>query len=317
MPQSNAFSATIHAIGRRRDVFGDFYHFVLELPWTLFLTLSGLVFLGINTLFAFLYSLQEGSISGIKSDAFIHEFFFSVQTMSTIGYGGMTPQTVYADILVTIEAALGLVYTALVTGLVFARLARPRARVLFSDKMIVAPRNGVPHLMFRMANWRHNVIVEARLKAYILCRERTREGEELMRPVPLELVRSENAFFWMSWVAMHPIDKDSPLYGKGQLERLMDEGSIIMLSLAGTDETVAQVVHAGYRYTMDDIYVGYLFKDIMNRPSMDYVEINYHEFHKIRPIERRWWTPELEDMRACLGERPDAPRVVEAQASSE
>ncbi len=311
MPQSNAFSATIHTIGRRRDVFGDFYHFVLELPWTLFLTLSGLVFLGINTLFAFLYSLQSDSISGIKSDAFIHEFFFSVQTMSTIGYGAMTPQTVYADVLVTIEAALGLVYTALVTGLVFARLARPRARVLFSDKMIIAPRNGVPHLMFRMANWRHNVIVEARLKAYILCRERTREGESIMRPVPLELVRSESAFFWMSWVAMHPIDKDSPLHGDGQLKRLLDERSMIVLSLVGTDETVAQVVHAGYRYSMDDIRVGYLFHDIMHRPSLDYVEINYNEFHNIRPIEPRWWTPELEDMRDCLA------RGREAQASSE
>lgn len=277
-------------------MFGDFYHFVLELPWTLFLTMSGLMFLGLNTLFAYLYTLQPGSISGIEAHTFLHAFFFSVQTMSTIGYGGMSPETLYADILVTIEAALGLLYTALVTGLTFARLARPRARVLFSDKMVIAPRDGVPHLMFRMANWRHNVIVEARLKAYILCTERTREGEVIRRPVPLKLVRSENAFFWMSWLAMHRIDERSPLHGEGQLDALRREDAMIMLSLVGTDETIAQTVHAGYRYTMDDVRVGFLFKDIMHRPTVDYVEINYNLFHEITPIEERWWTPELHEM---------------------
>ncbi|MCA9692996.1 MAG: hypothetical protein KC636_25595, partial [Myxococcales bacterium] len=122
----------LRTIGRRSDVFGDFYHFVLSLRWWQFLSLASTVFIAVNALFAGLYLVEPGSITAPADDDFASSFFFSVQTMATIGYGGMAPATRFADVLVTIEAALGMMFTALITGLTFARFARPTARVLFS-----------------------------------------------------------------------------------------------------------------------------------------------------------------------------------------
>src|SRR5205823_6086143 len=127
------------------------------------------------------------------------------------------------------------------------------AKILFSRKAIIAPRDGVPHLMFRLANWRRNQIVEAALNVMILVTERTKEGDVMRRPQALEVVRRVNPMFALTWTAMHKIDEASPLHGEGALERLREQRAEIFVSVTGYDETIAQTIHARFRYSLDDI----------------------------------------------------------------
>jgi inward rectifier potassium channel len=273
----------IVALGQRPDLFGDFYHSVLQRSWTRHLVGACAVFLGANALFAALYSLDPEAIYNARPGSFEDAFYFSVQTMSTIGYGTMAPATRFANVLVTIEALFGTLLVAVLTGITFARFARPTAKVLFSNTMVIAPRDGVPHLMVRMANWRHNNVVEAYLKMFTLHLERTQEGETIRVPVPLTLVRDSSAVFWMSWTAMHRIDERSPLYGPDGLERLRRENAEIFLIFTGRDETFSTTIHARTRYKVDDIVDGARFVDILTLRSDGTRVIDYRKFHQVEP----------------------------------
>lgn len=275
----------IEAIGQRTPIHEDLYHRILTRPWRQFFLLACGVFLALNAVFALLYMAQTGAIASARSGSFEDAFFFSVQTMATIGYGAMAPATRYAHVVVTVEAMMGTLYTALLTGLTFAKFARPRARVLFSDKAVVGPRNGVPHLMFRMANWRHNNIIEAQLRVVLLVMERTQEGDEMRRPVEIPLVRDRNALFILTWTAMHRIDEASPFYDKEALLRLRDTGAQLFLTITGTDETIGQTVHARYAYTIDDIHWDRRFVDVLQvRPDGTRI-IDYTKFSDVVPLE--------------------------------
>lgn len=275
----------VHVVGRRRALGEDLYHSVLTMPWwRFFLTIIG-VFIGGNCLFALAYSIQPGSIANARPGSLEDAFFFSVQTMATIGYGTMSPATRFGHIMVTLEAILGMLGVALVTGITFAKFARPTARVLFSEKALITPRNGAPHLMFRVANWRHNFVLEAQLRAFVLVEERTQEGEVLRVPIDLPLVRDRTALFAMTWTAMHRIDEESPFHGAGALERLREKKAEIFLSLTGTDETLAQTIHARYGYTLDEIVVGARFADVLQiLPDRTRV-IDYGRFHDVVMID--------------------------------
>ena len=275
----------IQAIGHRSPFYEDIYHSILTRPWWQFFLVACGVFLGVNAIFAGLYTAQAGAIANARSSSFEDAFFFSVQTMATIGYGGMAPATRFAHIIVTVEALTGTLYTALLTGLTFAKFARPRARVLFSEKAVVAPRNGVPHLMFRMANWRRNNIVEAQLRVVLLVIERTTEGEEMRRPIELPLVRDRNAVFILTWSAMHRIDETSPFYGPDAAERLRAMGAQIFLTITGTDETIGQTVHARYAYDLNDILWDRRFVDVLRVLPDGTRIIDYARFHEVSPID--------------------------------
>lgn len=269
----------IKAVGQRVDLFDDFYHSVLESSWRRFLAGVCGVYLLANAIFAGLYMVEPGSVAA-ASGGFRDAFFFSVQTMSTIGYGTMVPATRFADILVTIEALFGILLVAVLTGITFARFARPTAKVLFSKKMVIARRDGVRYLMVRMANWRHNNVVEAHLRMFILHRSRTLEGEELRIPAELELVRNRTAVFWMSWTAVHRIDESSPFFSPESFARLRAHGTGVYLFFNGVDQTISTQIHASYTYSLDDIIEGARFVDIMSRRADGVQVINYRNFHR-------------------------------------
>ncbi|MCB9567774.1 MAG: ATP-sensitive inward rectifier potassium channel 10 [Myxococcales bacterium] len=275
----------IKVVGQAPDLFGDFYHSVLSRSWLRHLSIACGIFLGANALFALLYLLDPGCIANAEAGSFADAFFFSVQTMSTIGYGAMTPVTRFANILVTFEALFGTLLVAGLTGVTFAKLARPTAKVLFTRWLVIQPRDGVPHLMVRMANWRHNNVVEARLRMFTLRMERTREGDTIRVPVELELVRNQTAVFWMSWTAMHRIDERSPLYGPDALDRLRAEGSEIFLIFTGIDDTFSAAIHARHRYQIDDIVAGARFADILKVLPDGTRLIDYHKFHEVVMID--------------------------------
>jgi inward rectifier potassium channel len=238
-------------------------------------------FLLTNAAFAVVYASEPGAIANARPDSFEDAFFFSVQTMATIGYGTMAPVTRFAHLVVTIEAMVGILSVALVTGITFSKFSRPSARIVFSDKMVIAPRNGVPHLMFRLANWRHNQVLEAHLRLILLVTEKTTEGETLRRPDELHLVRDRNALFSLTWLAMHKIDESSPFYGADALTRLRAQGAQLFVSLYGLDETVGQNIYARYPYRLDDVVWNARFKDVLTELPDGTRQLNYMNFHEI------------------------------------
>ena len=160
---------------------GDLYHLLVDSPWPRLLGIIATLFLIVNALFAFAYLAGGDGIENARPGSFIDAFFFSVQTMGTIGYGRLAPGTVWSNLLVTVEVITGVLGLAMVTGLVFAKFSRPTARVVFSQRAVVTPHDGVPSLMFRMANARGNRIVEARVRAVLARDETTAEGETMRR----------------------------------------------------------------------------------------------------------------------------------------
>jgi len=264
----------------------DIYHFLLRRSWAVFFGLFLVVFLAANTLFATIFMLEPQSIANARPGSFEDAFFFSVQTLATIGYGGMSPASRYGHITVTIEAFFGVLMTALVTGLCFAKFSRPTARVLFSKNMVTAPRNGVPHLMFRMANQRHNQVHEASVSLTLLLTETTQEGESLRRPHELKLERSRNQVFTYTWLVMHKIDETSPFYGSGSIARLEKEDGQIFVVVSGLDETVGQVITARWSYGPEDIVYNAKFADVLSLSPEGIRQIDYHVFHDIVPLGR-------------------------------
>ena len=271
----------IEARGTKLYWWEDFYHWILTLTWPRFFLALAVSFALANAFFATLYDLQPGCID--HATGFWDLFFFSVQTLGTIGYGAMAPITRYGNVIVSVESFLGLITTALVTGFTFARFSRPRARILFSDKIVISKRNGVPHLTFRLANWRRNQIVETQLRAMILVKETTLEGETLRRPNPLKLVRDSNPMFLLSWTVMHEIDESSPFYGEDAMEKLRAQEAEIFLNVTGLDETISQTVHARYRYSLDAIVPNARFVDVISNEDGLRI-IDYDKFHDIERL---------------------------------
>lgn len=273
----------IRAVGRRSAIHEDLYHRVLTMPWWLFFAGAALAYLAANAVFAALYLLEPGCVANARLGSFEDHFFFSVQTLATIGYGAMAPQSTWAHAIVMAETLTGLFGLALMTGLTFAKFSRPTARILFSDKAVIGNRDGVPHLMFRLANYRHNDIVEAQLRVLLLEDQVTKEGERLRVPRELPLVRSTNAFFRLSWTAFHRIDETSPFFGPDPIAAIRERNGLVLLSVTGLDETIAQSVHARYFYEPGDVVVGARFKDILSVEPDGTRVIDYASFHEVVP----------------------------------
>ena len=260
----------------------DFYHRMLTLSWPLFFFWTAAWYLGSNVAFALLYLIDPNGIAEARPGSFEDAFFFSVQTVATIGYGVMHPQTLYANLVMTLETLSGLVGFAVLTGLIFARLSRPTARILFSDVAVITPHNGVPTLMFRCANQRLNQILEAQIVVTVLRDEVSNEGRTLRRFHDLKLVRQRTPVFVLTWTVMHPIDEASPLHGLTAQE-LIDEELEIIVVLSGVDETFAQSIQARHSYLAEEILWDHTFVDIVLQLEDGRPAIDYSRFHDVDP----------------------------------
>ena len=263
--------------------FRDLYHWLLVITWWHFLLLLSLFYFLVNVAFACAYLTTNGGIANAGSNSFIDAFFFSVQSLSTIGYGAMYPQTLYAQILVTFEVLVGLILVAMATGLMFARFAQPKARVIFSKVAVICPFNNIPTLMLRVANKRDNRIIEARVQISLLKNEISTEGIELRRLYNLNLMRSESPSFTLSWLVMHQIDESSPFYGEN-INSLIKYNAEVLVTLTGIDETFSQTIHARYVYQMRDILWSMRFVDILHKSNKGEYTINYEKFHDVTHI---------------------------------
>ena len=269
-------------IGRKPDLVHDFYYLLIAKSWRVLLTAFVVAFLGTNALFGGLYAIF-GGVENARPGSFVDGFFFSVETMGTIGYGEMTPHSNLAHGLVTVEAMLSLLGVAVVTGLVFAKFSRPQARVIFSDVAVVSPRNGVPTLMFRVANERANHIAEAQLRATLMGMEVTLEGERLRRMTDLPLVRNQSSAFILTWTAMHVINAQSPLFGATP-ELLRQQQAEILISFTGFDATLSQTIHARHSYIADEIHWNARFVDVLRTLPDGRRQVDYSKFHDTEPL---------------------------------
>lgn len=270
------------AIGLRNPWLSDLYHSLLTLPWWAFLLGLAFVYLGLNVLFATLYLRGDGAIANARPGAFSDAFFFSVETLSTIGYGQMSPATLYGNVVMTVEALFGLTLLAVVAGLVFARVSRPTARVIFSKVAVVTPYNGVPTLSFRLANERRNQILEAQVSVTLVRDERTPEGEWMRRFYDLQLARQRSPIFAMTFTVMHPIDPASPLWN-ATAASLTAEAAEIVVTVTGIDETLSQAVHARTSYLAHEVVWGHRFADVFTQTEDGRLAIDYRRFHDTEP----------------------------------
>jgi inward rectifier potassium channel len=271
----------IMAVGLRRRPLSDLYHFLVSASWRALIALIVVAYAALNAVFALGYLALGDVIENARPGSFADAFFFSVQTMATVGYGKLLPRTFGANVLATIEILTGGFGLAVMTGLVFAKFARPTARVLFSRVAVVAPYDGVLSLLVRMANTRSAQIVEAHLTVTMLRTERTAEGHEVRRMLDLPLVRDRSAFFALTWTAVHRVDAKSPLFGEDQAS-LAAKGAQIFVSLTGFDERLAQNVHARHSYRADEIAFGVRFQDVLGQVDGQRA-IDYRKFHEVEP----------------------------------
>jgi len=273
----------VEIVGAHAITAGDLYHYLIGASWWSVIGVISAGFLLANLLFAVAFVLTDG-IAGARPGSFSDAFFFSVQTMGTIGYGIMSPKNLAGNVLVTLESLAGLVGLAVATGLVFAKFSRPKARVIFSRVAVVAPRDGVPMLMFRMANERANYIAEAQLAVVLLRTETTLEGETLRKIHDLHLVRSRSPTFVLSWTALHPLTRESPLYGMTP-ESLKGTDCEIVVTLTGIDQTLSQTIHARHSYLADAVVFNARFADLISVLPNGNRRVDYARFHEVVPLE--------------------------------
>jgi inward rectifier potassium channel len=257
----------------------DLYHRLMAMSWVKLLLLAALLYPVFISLFALLYMLGGDCVHGARPGVFSDYFQFSLHTLSTIGYGNMTAATHWSEVLVMVESFFGLGLVAMGTGVVFARFARPTSRVAFSDSMVSHKRDGIPCLMFRMANERGNQVVEARLSVNILRDHVTQEGEHMRRIEPIKLEKDQTPLFALTWTAIHPIDEDSPFYGLNPKQVAQQIHAVIVV-FSGMDETFAQTVHARHIYTMDTIRWNAYFTDMIGRTPDGGLMVHYENLHK-------------------------------------
>ncbi len=280
-PPRTTFLGNVERRNVRDGGLSDLYHSLIARSWARLLGLVAGVYIAANLIFAALYRAGGDCIAGASS--YLDVFFFSVQTLSTIGYGTMVPKTTYAHVLVTVQAFAGTLFLALVTGLVFAKFSRPTARVKWSRHVVIIERGGKRLLQFRMANERANQIVEAQLRLAFARNEHTPDGERLRRFFDLKLVRDRNVIFVLSWTATHEIDESSPLHGM-TIEQMKAQEAQLVCSLIGIDETFSQQVHSRHYYGPDDFVFDKRFADILGAAADGTRFIDYAGFDDLVPV---------------------------------
>lgn len=261
----------------------DPYHILLTISWTKFIALFSLGYIIANAIFALIYIVGGDGIENARPGNFLDAFFFSVQTMASIGYGAMYPKTAYANSLVTIESIVGLLGLTMASGIMFARFSLPKAQVVFSRVILITPYNGLPTLMLRVANKRLNLILEAQVRVTLVRDELTKEGDFMRRFYDLPLIRSESPLFSLSWLVMHEINEDSPLYGVTP-QQMIDEEMEFLTTLTGIDETVSQTIHARHSYVPEETIWNMRFVDILTKTSKGKRSIDYSRFHDVVPL---------------------------------
>jgi inward rectifier potassium channel len=262
----------------------DLFHFCMKISWPSLIALMASVFVVLNLLFALLYHAVPGSVANLNPPNLLGAFFFSVETIATVGYGDMHPGSVYGHVISSIEIFFGMVSVAVMTGVMFARFSRPQAMVRFAKVCVITPVDGRQVLMIRAANCRQNIVMETTAQLRLV--RQTRNGEDFMlrRVDDLKLVRSDYPVFIFGWNLMHIIDESSPLAGQ-TAESLALSQAMINLTLSGTDETTGQVLMARHHYDAEDIRFNYRYREMLTRTPDGVDHLDYSVISVVDRVE--------------------------------
>lgn len=281
-------SYSFQVLGGARGSFRDAYHALLKMRWWAAIGLIVFAYLLVNALFALLY-MAIGGIANAARSSFLDAFFFSVQTMGTIGYGAMFPVTRLANFVVVGESVVSLLFTALATGLIFVRFSQTRGRILFSRCAVISPMDGIPTLMIRVGNERSNAIYDARMHVTLTRTRRTAEGQLFYQNEDLKLARERAPTLMQSFTMLHRIDPTSPLYGATP-ESLASVDAELAVALSGVDDTSLLPVHGRHTYEHFAIYWGARLVDVLSETPDGNVLLDLRHFHEVEPIQP---TPEF------------------------
>jgi inward rectifier potassium channel len=264
--------------GLHLSFWGDISHRCMTATWPVFIAGAALVFIAFNAVFACFYWIGDQPIANVPGGAYIDYLYFSIETLSTAGYGDMHPQTHYGHFIATVELFTGIFSMSLMTGLIFARFSRPNARLMFADNPVISNHEGRSTLMVRLANERHNIIGNATAKLWLLKNVVAAEGRSYRRFYELPLMRSEHPALALSWTLYHVIDEDSPLHG--QTAEDLDAASVsLAVVVSGYDVVAAQTVHARRSYSHDAILFGRSYVDILGTQDDGRLRLDYGRFH--------------------------------------
>src|SRR5437879_4281981 len=229
--------------GLHLNFWADISHRCMTASWPAFIAGAALVFVAFNTVFALFYWIGHQPISNVPGGAYIDYLYFSMETLSTAGYGDMHPQTHYGHFIATVELFTGIFSMSLMMGLIFARFSRPNARLLFADNPVISSHDGKPTLMIRLANERHNIISNATARLWLFKSVVSMEGQSVRRFYELPLARNESPALALSWTLYHILDEESPLYGL-KADDLETSNASLVVVVCGDDVVAAESVHA-------------------------------------------------------------------------
>ena len=245
------------------------YFHLVTMPWWRFFLLVFLCYVLLNLIFSALYLLVGvGQLQGIQPGSFWQNFttvyFFSTQTLTTVGYGHISPVGLGANILSALESFTGLLAFALISGLLYGRFSRPKAKIVFSENMLIAPYRSGRGLMFRMANARKSELIETEVTIILAMNQAGDDGNLDRRFYGLKLEISRVSFFSLSWTVVHDLNEDSPLWGFSEQD-LLDANAEVMVLVKGTEDVNQQIVHARRSYVAEDIVWNARFQPVIGR----------------------------------------------------
>ena len=263
----------------------DVYRWLLGLRWPQFALFVASLYIGLNLLFAALYSFRQDSIAGSTGGSrFFDCFFFSVQTLATVGYGHMYPQTLYGHIISTVEIMTGIFLLATMTGLIFVRFSRPIARVVFSNSIVIAPLNGKPTLMVRIGNENQHSMVEAEFRVMFSRDEALVEGGDFRYFYVLKLHFDRLTVFPAALTLRHTVDDESPLFG-ATIESLAANRALFIVSVVGIDPVLAAAVQTQKDYNWRDVQFGHRFVEIYSEHGGGRLTVDYNRLHDTESAE--------------------------------
>jgi len=265
--------------GVHLNFWADISHRCMTASWPAFIGGAALVFIAFNAVFALFYWIGDQPISNVPGGAYIDYLYFSIETLSTAGYGDMHPQTHYGHFIATVELFTGIFSMSLMTGLIFARFSRPNARLLFADHPVISSHEGKPTLMIRLANERHNIIGNATARLWLLKNVMSMEGQRSRGFYELQLLQNESPAFALSWTLYHVLNEESPLYGLSADDLEASSVSLVVV-VSGYDVVAAQTVHARRSYDHSDIRFGHRYADILGTSEDGRLRIDYGRFHE-------------------------------------
>jgi inward rectifier potassium channel len=265
--------------GLHLTFWGDISHRCMTASWPAFIGGAVLVFIVFNVIFASFYWVGNQPISNVPAGDYIDYVYFSIETLSTAGYGDMHPQTHYGHFIAAVELFTGIFSMSLMTGLIFARFSRPNARLLFADNPVISTHEGKPTLMLRLANERHNIISNATAKLWLFKNMVSMEGERLRRFYELPLTQNQNPGLAISWTLYHVIDENSPLY-QINADDLAELKAALAVVVSGYDVVAAQTVLGRKAYEYSDIRFGHRYADIIRTSEDGRLRIDYGRFHE-------------------------------------